>query len=335
MLARSSMIIHPSGCRFQTPLLVPSFSSKGFRVKKNGVSEVSEALETTLEVLTESMLVSAYDIHYGRIPKRFRSVPEIVIVDSGGYEISDDHDLSAVFRHTGPVKPWTETLLRRTLDSWPTRFPAIFVNYDHPGSRRTVLHQIQSASDFFERYPGQLNAFLIKPEKKKELTFQTTVSSIEKNIERLSGFDIIGVTEKEIGTSLLQRMQNIAKIRLALDKANIRSPIQVFGSLDPLGSCLYFLAGAEIFDGLTWLRYSYRDGNAIYYYNYGALQIGIHETDGLILAKALVDNIYYLRKLQYRMKDFLLEGNFDKFEFHSELLKGAYDTLCTSLGGRI
>ncbi len=49
-------------------------------------------------------------------------------------------------------------------------------------------------------------------------------------------------------------MQNIAKLRKALDKAGLNIPLHVFGSLDTVTTPLYFLAGADIFDGLTWLR---------------------------------------------------------------------------------
>ena len=46
-----------------TPLLTPSFSSKGFaRSKKNGKSEIGKIFATAGEFLTEVFLISAYDI---------------------------------------------------------------------------------------------------------------------------------------------------------------------------------------------------------------------------------------------------------------------------------
>jgi hypothetical protein len=39
----------------ETPILIPSFSSKGFRVDRDGKSEVRELLEFTSEWLTESL----------------------------------------------------------------------------------------------------------------------------------------------------------------------------------------------------------------------------------------------------------------------------------------
>jgi hypothetical protein len=70
-------------------------------------------------------------------------------------------------------------------------------------------------------------------------------------------------------------MQNIAKLRNALTKAGIDIPIHVFGSLDSVTTPLYFLAGADVFDGLTWLRFAFHEGQTLYKQNYGALHLGV------------------------------------------------------------
>ena len=63
-LCRTSTIRHKSsGVRLRTPLLIPSFSSKGFaRSKSDGKSEIGGILATANEFLTEAYLISAYDI---------------------------------------------------------------------------------------------------------------------------------------------------------------------------------------------------------------------------------------------------------------------------------
>jgi len=98
---------------------------------------------------------------------------------------------------------------------------------------------------------GVLREILLKPETTNQRFLQ--VPAIVENIRALADFDIIGLTEKEVGSSIFDRMQNIATIRLALDKAGMEIPIHVFGSLDTITTPMYFLAGADIFDGLTWL----------------------------------------------------------------------------------
>jgi hypothetical protein len=77
VLPRSQTLRHPSGETFTTPLLVPSFSSKGFRINKNGRSEIWGVFANTAEFLTEAILVSAYDIHHKHLPRpnRFRFKP--------------------------------------------------------------------------------------------------------------------------------------------------------------------------------------------------------------------------------------------------------------------
>jgi hypothetical protein len=90
----------------------------------------------------------------------------------------------------------------------------------------------------------------------------------------------------------------------------------VFGSLDPVTSILYFLAGAEIFDGLTWLKYSYYNSSAIYTSNYGVLnpELGINTIDSRIKSFTISKNTYYLDKMKYTMKDFLQDKNFKIFD---------------------
>ena len=56
----------------------------------------------------------------------------------------------------------------------------------------------------------------------------------------------------------------IYQLRRLLDHAGVESPIHVFGELDPLYTPLYFAAGGEMFDGLGWLRYTYREGVAVH-----------------------------------------------------------------------
>ncbi|MGB2863472.1 MAG: hypothetical protein WBC05_09130, partial [Sedimentisphaerales bacterium] len=133
MLARKSKLRHPaSDVVVETPLLVPAFSSKGFDLFNRGkgtkdldffgtktalpednnptsglVSEVTEVLRAVGPVLTESLLVSAYDIFHRHIPLPYsHASPEIIFVDSGGYEKEDGHDFSAIFRNPPGLNDW-------------------------------------------------------------------------------------------------------------------------------------------------------------------------------------------------------------------------------------
>ncbi len=328
MLVRSNKIIHPLGISVETPLMIPSFSSKGFVFTKKGVSEATELLKMSHEFLTESLLISAYDLHYKFIPHSEEVFPtEITIIDSGGYETSDIYDLSATSKYSYPIKKWDQVKYEKVIDSWPQHKAAMIVSYDHGKERLLVSDQIINAEQLFSRHPTFLNDFLIKPETKDQRYVQ--IESILQNIGKLRQFTFIGITEKELGNSILERMVHVAKIRSALDKLNIISPIHIFGSLDPLTSILYFLAGAEVFDGLTWLKYSYHAGSAIYHSNYGVLDgdLGIHVKDFQVRSKSIVNNIYYLDRMKYLMKDFVVSNNFDLF---NDLFNGLGDALLKS-----
>lgn len=337
-LARKSSITHPLGVVLETPLLVPSFSSKGFLFKKTKtrlISEVADFMDISAEVLTESMLVSAYDVHHKHIQPltQIAKIGAVVFIDSGGYEVADAHDLSAVFKH--PLPPlgikWTEANLRRILGNWPKNSPAVFVSFDNTGA--PFPKQLAAARKLFAQYPNQMHDIILKPDRTGKKGRHVDIPSLIPHVKELANFDIVGFTEKDLGDSVLNRMLNVGRLRRALDDAGVMTPIHVFGSLDPISTSLYFLAGAEIFDGLTWLRYSYREGQAVYYHNHGVLDYGIHERDSLVTARSLRDNIYYLQRLKYQMLDFLPNSSFEKFKFCGDVIQKSYDTFWARLGG--
>jgi hypothetical protein len=329
LLPRASILKHPLGITVETPLLVPSFSSKGFAVnKKTGESEVKEAFEYAKSFLTDAMLVSAYDIYYKRLPPLSGAITDIVFVDSGGYETADAHDMQAVFVNPWPIEEWKINHLKSVYDTWPDFIQAVFVNYDHGKERKPLKEQLTDAKSLLSKYPRQMRAFIIKPETPEQKYVQH--DSIMGNLSELGSFDIIGITEKELENSLFRRMVAIAKLRRALDAEGISTPIHIFGSLDPLTTVLYFLAGAEIFDGLTWLRYSYIDGFAAYRYNYVALK-EIREIDANIKMKNLSENIKYLMNLKYDLKTYLNQKNFSCFSHHATFFERAYAELCSAI----
>jgi hypothetical protein len=337
MLARTSTIRHrASGVTLETPLLIPSFSSKGFaRSKKEKKSEIPKILEAAGEFLTEAFLISAYDIYYGHLPPAdsLTASADLIYVDSGGYEVSTDRDYSSVIDPLPLPDKWDIEKLYSVLDAWPDEKPAVIVSYDHHEERKPFADQVSDARKLAAKYSTHLHCLLLKPETDDQHTLESTLRHVLGNAEDLGSFDVIGVTEKELGNSMLKRMEQLAKLRLAMDNAEVKCPIHVFGALDPVSVCLYFLAGAEIFDGLTWLRYGYSDGRCVYTHNLGALKFGIHTSDDLVRSRAMAENYYQLQELQHRLREFVATKNFDKLHPHSVFLSGARDSLETKLGG--
>lgn len=307
----------------RTPLLVPSFSSKGF-------PEVRKILQTMEEAVTDCVLVSAYDVKYGHIPGDLR-FPEVVFLDSGGYECSKDTELSDLgyIDHQDNSEKWCEDFYREVLDkTWTYAAPTIVISYDHPKERLKIKDQVKRADRLFRgRKCGK--ELLIKPETKGARYIDS--EAVIRRVHEYTGFDVLGFTEKELGNNLLHRMVSIAKIREGLQKAGIDIPIHIFGSLDTVSTPAYFLAGADIFDGLTWLRFAYKDGYTVYMHNYAATVIGTQIHDDHVAPRVWFNNYYALQELQRGMKNFLNANDFGMFPHHSELLRRTYETLQAEL----
>ena len=174
---------------------------------------------------------------------------------------------------------------------------------------------------------------MLKPETVGQQYLTIAIDSVENAPHQLAEFHFVGVTEKELGRSMIERMHNVARLRIALDGAGVRAPLHVFGALDPLSCVLFFLAGAEVFDGLTWLRYAFLDGLCIYHRDYGALSVGLQYRDSRVRARILTDNVHYLQRLSVQMEKFLLDRDFKQFTHHAEFLAGEYDSLRSRLQG--
>ena len=78
MLAREGKISHGGKVLSNTPLLVPSFSSKGFADLKSTIKYMSEFIDGTT-------LVSAYDAYYKKFALNQLRFPKFLFLDSGGF----------------------------------------------------------------------------------------------------------------------------------------------------------------------------------------------------------------------------------------------------------
>jgi len=326
------------GYSVETPLLVPSFSSCANLPAVEYVTVCTrDLLEGTCEQLTESFLVSAFDIAKGHIPvpEEFGATPQLTIVDSGGFE-------SLVISTDAPSSggAWTEAGYREVMNQWPRRFPAAFVSFDSPTTRVPYEEQVARARDLFAHHRAQMSIFLLKPQSLDERGLGAVLDRVCNDPGAIGDFDILGATEKELGGSLVDRMTSIARLRLALDAASISAPIHVFGGLDPLSTYAYFLAGAEVFDGLSWLRYGYHNGLAIYVQNDWLLATDGALSDSTAYFRMVLQNICYLTKMRNEMQRFTIEHSFDRLETVKDCgraLERAFDMLKTRpcLKGRL
>jgi len=339
MLIRRSSLNHPLDVSIDMPRLVPSFSSKGFPFfddEETGqkLSEVTNALENAGPTISDSILLSAYDLshRYLRSPDRFYGNKEIVIIDSGGYELSLEFDSTEPMQK--PYEPnanYDIGAYREVLANLPTQYPIAITNFDHGSRGKSIEKQILDARKLFNEFPGFLHDFIVKPTTERQRFVDIT--EVERHVDKMRRFHIVGVTEKELGGNLLDRLVKIAHLRSAMNRKSVDAPIHVWGGLDPVVSPLYFLAGAEIFDGVSWLRYGYHNDAAIPRDAYAAMELGVQTPWRRAEALRLAKNISYLEDLTIRMRTFVDEGgrDFCVFGRHAKAIERGYQALRTKV----
>src|SRR5699024_10768593 len=107
----------------KTPLLVPSFSSKGFQ----DIGSIHCYLKDSL---SDTSLISAYDLHYNFIRNDNIYETDIVFIDSGCYERNQEHDLSEIYGIEYIPKLWNFELYKNTVKKIEPISDIVLVNYD-------------------------------------------------------------------------------------------------------------------------------------------------------------------------------------------------------------
>jgi len=302
-----------------TPLLVPSFSSRGF-------PDLTGIHDFLSPFITDVSLVSAFDIHNGYLEPDNIYASDVVIIDSGGYEVKPVNDPLEAYYDERSANNWSIDFYRETLNKLEPLSDVVIVSHDD--SNKTQLEtQVWNARALFEQYPDFSGSFLWKPDP-EELYYENT-ERLVKFEDDLKHFRCFGVTDKELGNTLANRCIKIIEIRSIFDKIGIDIPIHVFGCLDPLTSLLFFLCGADVFDSLSWLRYVYRESRLIYLQQAALLEDNSSLSDYEILSANWIDNLETIKKSQNTMKiysqtfdpNLLYLSNEDKRVFRSILDK--------------
>jgi len=353
VLARISKIKHPLGGLIDLPRLVPAFSSKGFpflksstsgkRSSKKGVasskknsirqlSEASLALELVGGFIMDSILVSAYDIFHSHLqkPERYFTNKEMIFIDSGGYELGPDFDSTEPIHLLTPTKKFTLENYTEVLRDLSEEFPFAVANFDYATKQRPLLEQIVAGQKLFAQFPGFLTDFIVKPGGGERYL---NVDDIIRHLTKFRAFSILGIAEKDLGKDLITKLKFVAKLRLAMDREDVSMPIHLWGGLDPIFTPLYFFAGAEIFDGISWLRYAYIDGVATYRDCYNVLSGGIETPMDHVRALTLSHNLEFLRSQSTNFREFVMHGakTFDMFGSRAGVLEKAYRTMVTQV----
>jgi hypothetical protein len=336
---RDTTFIHPLGGTIDLPLLVPSFSSKGFDFFTEGkqnakriFSRATNALDDLARYLQESYLLSAYDLHHKhfRRPYRFFNDTALIFLDSGGYELNPEFDSSepkiTPIRKLDFIRDDYVNTLSVLYEKHNER-PFVIANFDWGTKNQSFKHQIDDARTIFSKHPKWASNFILKPHTPTGKVID--VDYVVPVIEELRGFNVIGVTEKELGKNLIDRLRRLAKLRLELNKRNVRAPIHVWGGLDPLITPLYFFAGANMFDGVSWLRYAYHDGVAVNRESYPVLSGSLTLSNDHSIALAINNNLMVLQGIATSLRTFASSEtpNFNMFDGKGDFFEKAYRTM--------
>ena len=227
-----------------TPLIVPSFSSSGF-------PDVASIYDEMKDRLYGVCLVSALDLAYGRIPAGVTDEVNLVLIDSGMYEVRNKIGVPIYSYPPVASQDWSKRQYSNVASGIDASSNAILVNYDCPGP---IDQQIQHAKVDFTHAAHAASDFLAKPEAPSRLV---NVARLAEYSDRLQQFDMVGITAVEAGNSLKKRCSMVVMLRNALADAGLELPIHIFGALKPVEVLAYFFCGADVFDGLSWLRFSF------------------------------------------------------------------------------
>ena len=287
--------------------------------------------ESLVHGIDESLLISAYDICHDLLVdsatftsgfKQSRyAQPRVLVIDSGWYEKNGGPPAGQFAGDLDEPLAWEETDYLQTIDSLDEELIPIVVSWDHTG---LYGEQILHAQDFFGARTSLASTLLLKPPSGSR--FHRFEKLSDDDAANLRAFDIIGVTEREIGESILDRLIAISQLRQKLDRVQVPVPIHVFGGLDPLQTPLYFAAGAEVFDGLGWLRYAYREGVAMNRDAAALLDRQIRKRWLQALNSVSLDNLDELRRLTDDLRRFVHTGDWSVLCRGSQL-KPIFETL--------
>jgi len=307
--------VSPLGIK--TPLLVPSFSSTGFPFLQN--------MYDALAPYVDCCLVSAYDVWRSRLRLTTETLPRIVWLDSGGYETKTEMIADHTPDAESMQKSWNVDKLKSVVAGLPKTDMLVLVNLE-PDGLATIQDQVSAGANFFQSFPGAGKDLLIKPAPTwEDCIVPDELAPFLPSI--VSSADILGITDKELGYGMQQRCTNLIGLRKALDAVALGFPIHVFGALDPLTVTIYSLCGADVFDGLSWLRYDFAGGTARYLgqslFDEPYWQSSEVEVEGAIDRS----NVHLLRQLQEELRTLAQDGDVLSLESISGLIGIVEDVL--------
>lgn len=274
------------GDDLQFPVIVYSYSSKCNPA-------FGRALANS-QIVPPRYMLSLYDIHYDISSSAILKNPldqRLRFLDSGQYEARPFNlTLNGCCQYYEPRK-WTrddyvETARRVIGDG------DVLVGFDD--AELSIRDQIACQMECFE-FVGRVGRrdLLLIPDGVME------AEAIGGSVEHvLDSVDMIGFPYDSLGQNTVARLVNIKRIRMVVNSISPARyiPIHVFGCLHPKAVALAFLSGADVFDGLAWMR-SFIDGMDAYTAEEYELRNGIARDWMGLEPGMLLNNIFRLEAL--------------------------------------
>jgi len=284
---------HVGSARTATPLLVPSFSSRGFQDPIGVVKSYSP-------YTSRSCLISAFDVHYGVLPSEWRDLADFIVLDSGGYEAYASSELSS-------PRSWDLGKYKSVIESLGAGTTYLLVTFDYNLRENPYERQLAEASALCDKYPQYDWDFLVKPEGPSH--HEVNIDAVVSRLDTLQRFAAIGFVEDELGSSIWSRAISIRRLRRRLIEQGLDIPIHIFGCLDPLRIPVYVLSGADIFDGLEWLRSAFTEAGLVRFSSLAMNDGDIDMPDAERGTRAVLQNIRILTTLEVSLRKLLRSGN--------------------------
>ena len=288
------------------PKIVFSFSSRSIYNIENLFYSYQNFL------INHSILISLYDLHYTFNKEKFYEIIQNfkneVFLDSGVFEAQKTINPSNIYIYNYQGKSWDREIYDNYLKSIKNRVKNPYiVNFD---TYNDLESQVANSNTYFSEFDSELKKILLIHPEIGEWNKKDVIKLIKLLFNSERYFNILGITEKELGLTFQQKISNIFLFRKTLDELfEGYVPIHIFGCSDPRGIVSYFLSGGDIFDGLGWIRF-YFNRHSSYYKNefYYDLLNGKTWNNDIIL-----HNIQYLNTLSKDLNYSIINNDFDDF----------------------
>lgn len=256
-----------------------------------------------------NFLISAYDLALGTENERNAmrellqqavGAGQTVLMDSGNYEAYWKAD-----------KSWRENDFHEVCRSVPYHLCFCFDNQSPPVSVEAIIADVVER---VSRNQESATGTVIPIVHGQTHLLPDAVAGVANRLYP----SLIAVPERELGQGVLARARTVRKIRHALDRLGVYTPLHLLGTGNPVSLLVYALAGADSFDGLEWSQtvVDHTTGRLhhMQHWDFFADQTAVGQRQEIpFIPAALLHNLVFFRDFISELDDALASGNGEAF----------------------